>query len=76
MTIDEIYSWCMDHATMKSRLAYNDDKGRLTVFENGDSYEYRERNYSFSEKTVDYIINGETVNTTVFRWCNFGWQPV
>ena len=76
MTIDEIYSWCMERVTMKSRLVYNDSFGRKTVFENGDSYECRERDNGFFEKTVEYIINGKTVNTTVFRWCDFGWLPV
>ena len=76
MSMEEIKSWVYDHMNVRNRLVYNDNFGAKYQFENGDTYETRERENGLWEKTVKTFINGEMVNETVYRWHNFGWQPV
>lgn len=76
MTLSDISAWCNDHVMMPSRVVYNSESGNKVVFDNGDSYEYQEREKGMFEKVCKYFINGELVNETVFAWHNFGWKAV
>lgn len=76
MSQKEIADWCENHVKMKSRIFDGIGANYSLIFENGDKYEYREKELSYYEKIVEIYINSELVNVTKYRSENFGWIAI
>lgn len=76
MNRKEIEDWCDIHVKMKSRVFDGLGMNYAVIFENGEKYEYREKELPYHEKIVEIYINNELVNKTKYRYENFGWLEI
>lgn len=75
MTDKEIYQWALDRVKIHRDITWSlDNSAYIARFTTGETYEYKSREINSYEKEVKIFINGRLVNTSFYKWENFGWR--
>ena len=80
MTNTEVQNWCMDRVRMNHVIVFDHYTEHAAAtkyrFENGETFETRNRDIDSHTIEVTHIINGEVVYKKLCKWHNFGWHEV
>ena len=79
MSINQIMEWIEQHEGQKKKSDYFDIGNRtqhVIRFENGDTYQHIEVYKDMFHKTVETILNNQTVRHEQLIYKGFGWKAV
>ena len=79
MSYSQIMEWIAEHEGMKSRSDYFDTARKtqhIVRYDNGDTYQHIEVYKDMFHKTVETILNNQTVRHEQLIYKGFGWKAV